>query len=52
MAVGNEARLASRTSQLSLQSLSQLLLVCLLSLLLDPSIRNGITPGERKVGVS
>lgn len=43
VAIGNEGRPPWPTSQLSLQSLSQLLLICLLPLLLDPSIRNGIT---------
>lgn len=51
MAVGNEDRPPCLTSQFSLECLSQLLLICLLPLLLDPSIRNGITPEERKAGI-
>lgn len=51
VAVGNEGRPPWAISQLSLQSLSQLFLICLLPLLLDPSIGNGIAPRGRKEAV-
>lgn len=51
VAVGTEGWPLWPTSQLSLQSLRQLLLICLLPLLLDPSVRNGVTPRGRKEAV-